>query len=451
MQAGARLVRAADLHEKLAPVRQELRPPWPSLTAHFSSVVSDVASPPAADTWYSVALAPPDREHDRASVVPGAPGQSRPRQRADSLNGAAGEDELPDLARRTNATDVLSGDQNGISAPSVPGSGRVSGESSGRIHSCVVPVGRETRRRRDAGRRATRPAGPKSGKVRSSGSVEDEVGRGAASRETCVRRWPRSTAASPERTRATAGPGPPLARAAPRSALDRRPRRGPPAPRPRPSSRHHLLQLEPRRADVGQPRARVLAQAAAESSRRTAGASSPAARRGRAPASPPPRSRRSPCRRRRASGRSASPTAARRRTTRRPACRPACRAPARATCRRPCRGSRRRSSPCARASATATASATTSRRRAESPAHALARPKSSTFTLPSGVSLTFAGFRSRWTMPLLWASSSASAICSAISSASSTGIAPRASRSLRSSPSTSSRARNGFPSASSSP
>ncbi len=39
---------------------------------------------------------------------------------------------------------------------------------------------------------------------------------------------------------------------------------------------------------------------------------------------------------------------------------------------------------------------------AASAAHALASPKSSTFTLPSGVSFTFAGFRSRWTMPLLW-------------------------------------------------
>ena len=32
---------------------------------------------------------------------------------------------------------------------------------------------------------------------------------------------------------------------------------------------------------------------------------------------------------------------------------------------------------------------------------ALARPKSSTFTVPSGRTLMFAGFRSRWTMPLL--------------------------------------------------
>ena len=34
-------------------------------------------------------------------------------------------------------------------------------------------------------------------------------------------------------------------------------------------------------------------------------------------------------------------------------------------------------------------------------ADAFARPKSSTFTVPSGVILMFAGFRSRWTMPLL--------------------------------------------------
>ncbi len=53
---------------------------------------------------------------------------------------------------------------------------------------------------------------------------------------------------------------------------------------------------------------------------------------------------------------------------------------------------------------------------------ALARPKSSTLTLSSGVILMFAGFRSRWTMPFSCAASSASAICSAIASASSIGI-----------------------------
>ena len=55
---------------------------------------------------------------------------------------------------------------------------------------------------------------------------------------------------------------------------------------------------------------------------------------------------------------------------------------------------------------------------------ALARPKSRTLTLPSGVSLTLAGLRSRWTTPLPWASSSASAICRATASASSTASGP---------------------------
>ena len=41
---------------------------------------------------------------------------------------------------------------------------------------------------------------------------------------------------------------------------------------------------------------------------------------------------------------------------------------------------------------------------------ALARPKSSTLTVPSGRILMFAGLRSRWMMPCSWAASSASAI-----------------------------------------
>ncbi len=39
---------------------------------------------------------------------------------------------------------------------------------------------------------------------------------------------------------------------------------------------------------------------------------------------------------------------------------------------------------------------------------ALARPKSSTLTVPPGVNLTLAGLRSRWTIPCSWASSRAS-------------------------------------------
>ena len=53
---------------------------------------------------------------------------------------------------------------------------------------------------------------------------------------------------------------------------------------------------------------------------------------------------------------------------------------------------------------------------------AFARPKSSTFTVPSARTLMFAGFRSRWMMPCSCAASSASAICFAIGSASSSGI-----------------------------
>ena len=53
---------------------------------------------------------------------------------------------------------------------------------------------------------------------------------------------------------------------------------------------------------------------------------------------------------------------------------------------------------------------------------AFARPKSSTFTVPSARTLMFAGLRSRWMMPCSCAASSASAICFAIGSASSSGI-----------------------------
>jgi hypothetical protein len=41
---------------------------------------------------------------------------------------------------------------------------------------------------------------------------------------------------------------------------------------------------------------------------------------------------------------------------------------------------------------------------------ALARPKSSTLTVPSGRTLMLAGFRSRWMIPCSWAAAKASAI-----------------------------------------
>ena len=60
----------------------------------------------------------------------------------------------------------------------------------------------------------------------------------------------------------------------------------------------------------------------------------------------------------------------------------------------------------------------------EAGARAFASPKSSTLTVPSRRTLMFAGFRSRWMMPCSCAASRASAICLAIDSASSIGIAP---------------------------
>ena len=75
----------------------------------------------------------------------------------------------------------------------------------------------------------------------------------------------------------------------------------------------------------------------------------------------------------------------------------------------------------------------------------LAIPKSMTFAWPSPVSITLAGFRSRWTMPRWRANSSASAISEAMRKASGSGIGPRASRSLSVSPSTSSMAMKGTP------
>lgn len=64
---------------------------------------------------------------------------------------------------------------------------------------------------------------------------------------------------------------------------------------------------------------------------------------------------------------------------------------------------------------------------------ALASPKSSTFTLPSGLSLMLTGLRWRWTIPFSCAASSASAIWQAMPIVSSTGIGPRFSRAARSS------------------
>jgi len=59
------------------------------------------------------------------------------------------------------------------------------------------------------------------------------------------------------------------------------------------------------------------------------------------------------------------------------------------------------------------------------PSALFASPKSSTFTVPSGVILMLAGFRSRWTIPFACAISRAAAICRAIFRTSSRGSGPR--------------------------
>ena len=89
-----------------------------------------------------------------------------------------------------------------------------------------------------------------------------------------------------------------------------------------------------------------------------------------------------------------------------------------------------------------------------SPPTALASPKSRTFTTPSGVILMLAGLRSRWTMPLSCATSSASVICRAIANASASGNPARRARrdasfSASVSPSTSSSDQRRMPSTSS--
>ena len=101
-----------------------------------------------------------------------------------------------------------------------------------------------------------------------------------------------------------------------------------------------------------------------------------------------------------------------------------CRAPAPGSCTPPCRGSRRRASPCAREGRRVRQVLPTPSRR-----RAFASPKSSTFTVPSGVSLMFAGFRSRWMILCSCAASSASAICGRSPALRRAGSRPCASRS----------------------
>ena len=69
---------------------------------------------------------------------------------------------------------------------------------------------------------------------------------------------------------------------------------------------------------------------------------------------------------------------------------------------------------------------------------AFASPKSSTFTVPSSRTLTFAGFRSRWMMPLLVRGLECFRDLFRVGSASLSGMGPLAIRSPSVGPSTSS-------------
>jgi len=73
-----------------------------------------------------------------------------------------------------------------------------------------------------------------------------------------------------------------------------------------------------------------------------------------------------------------------------------------------------------------------------SPSSALARPKSRIFTVSSAATFMLAGFRSRWMIPRSCAYSTASAICRATRTDSSTGIGPALTRSASVGPSTNS-------------
>ncbi len=113
--------------------------------------------------------------------------------------------------------------------------------------------------------------------------------------------------------------------------------------------------------------------------------------------------------------------------------RPCRRAPVPGSCRAPSRRSARRPSVCASAPPTSAAS----------PSCDLARPKSTIFTRPSAVTITFSGFRSRWTMPASCAAARPSAICCAISTARRSGMRPRFISIAQRSPSISSDTRYG--------
>ena len=188
-----------------------------------------------------------------------------------------------------------------------------------------------------------------------------------------------------------------VARAAPS-----RPRRG----RTRSSS------VQPRVADVAQAPLRILLEAAARAADERGGGVPAGSASSRRRSSAPPRA----CRRRRRRRTRAGPSASRRARRRTPRCR------ARLSTGLPRACSGRHVGRGAEDHAHLRHRGRRDRRRVHRlrarrrrPASiAFARPKSSTFTVPSARTLMFAGFRSRWMMPCSCAASSASAICFAI-------------------------------------
>ena len=176
-----------------------------------------------------------------------------------------------------------------------------------------------------------------------------------------------------------------------------------------------VVDLDSRVGDVAEPRFGSFVQTPPQQLPNRRGVSAgkrPSRARGRGPPRACPRSVSRPQTRR---VRSASRRARNRTPRCRCACRPAARAPAPGSCRRRCRG---RTAP--RVVAVSVGDCDASLAGAVA-GDAFARPKSSTLTMPSGVILMLAGFRSRWTMPFSCAASSASAICRAIVSASASG------------------------------
>ncbi len=194
---------------------------------------------------------------------------------------------------------------------------------------------------------------------------------------------------------------------------------------PRARRRAELFEVEPRIRDVVQALLRFPLQTPSEASLLSSSASDPEARPSRAPSSGSRRAcrRLSPLRTR------ASPSASRKGHTRRPRRPSACRL----ACPRACSGlmyaAVPRITPAAVARAVSVGECVDRGRGAGRVGFEdLREAEVEELHLPSPVTFTFAGFRSRWTIPFSCAASSASAICLAYTKANLRGRAPAVSR-----------------------